>query len=1094
MRPEKLIISAFGPYADKTEIDFSKLGEGGLYLITGDTGAGKTTIFDAITYALYGRASGEVRDPAMFRSKYAEPSTETFVELIFSYQGKTYQILRKPEYMAPKKRGKGLTLRKAEAQLIYPDERQPVTKAKEVTLAVEQLLGLSYEQFTQIAMIAQGDFQKLLLAGTAQRGEIFRQIFHTGLYQQIQMKLKDASIAQYKEYDEMRRSIAQYLDGVKTETASSQEAEEFKDLKKAKFEGALERSLELLKQFLESGKIQEKELQEEEDVLERKMRKAEEIQNLAAQKRNLELKKKKAEKQLEELFPQLQLAAEELEKYKDADHRCEKLGIQIREKEEKLKKYQELEKTEKELKITKGKLEESRGKKEENILKEQLLQKKAEEEKRYLETLADAGEQLQKYKFEYDKLDSKKQSYDSCLLTEKKIKKEQEQVEGWLEEISCKETKQKEELEQRKKEKAQLDSAELELQKAQTKRDTWNRKQKELEELLALVKVFQGAYNATKEQQEKYKISIEKVQKQREVYQKLFQSFLDAQAGLLAQELKEGCPCPVCGSFEHPRPGILPKGQVVDQEILDREKQKLDRLENDANTQSVEAGKRKERQKTLWHQIQREAQELLHETEWKKLIPLLKEKQDQCEKQLADSEEEIRIAIERKKKKNETETWIEKLETEIVQLQEEKNQCDRKQAGLQTRDVENKKQQQITAEEIRKLIQKSLVAGNGEVTDNTAAGFERQIQDMLSCLLEKIGEKEKEAKEKQDLEKKLTDQEITRKELEKTINEAAQEIVRLETEGKNKALKVDDLKKELGEGGKESLEKEIKEQKKQYEDLKEKSRTVQRKVQEIQAEKERITAVIKNFEEQQKEIGEVREEEAREQYLSFKEKKTELSEKRKAFFSIQKGNEEIFQKVRTRQTEMTVAEKEYVWMKNLSDTANGKLNGKAKIELETYIQMAYFDRILRRANLRLLTMSSGQYELKRQEQSENRKEKAGLDLNVIDHYNGTERSVKTLSGGESFQASLSLALGLSDEIQACAGGIRLDSMFVDEGFGSLDEESLEQALKALTSLADGKRLVGIISHVSELKERIENKIIVTKKCGGDSVGSSIKIQ
>lgn len=1094
MRPEKLIISAFGPYADKTEIDFSKLGEGGLYLITGDTGAGKTTIFDAITYALYGRASGEVRDPAMFRSKYAEPSTETFVELIFSYQGKTYQILRKPEYMAPKKRGKGLTLRKAEAQLIYPDERQPVTKAKEVTLAVEQLLGLSYEQFTQIAMIAQGDFQKLLLAGTAQRGEIFRQIFHTGLYQQIQMKLKDASIAQYKEYDEMRRSIAQYLDGVKTETASSQEAEEFRDLKKAKFEGALERSLELLKQFLESGKIQEKELQEEEDVLERKMRKAEEIQNLAAQKRNLELKKKKAEKQLEELFPQLQLAAEELEKYKDADHRCEKLGIQIREKEEKLKKYQELEKTEKELKITKGKLEESRGKKEENILKEQILQKKAEEEKRYLETLADAGEQLQKYKFEYDKMDSKKQSYDGCLLTEKKIKKEQEQVEGWLEEIRCKETKQKEELEQRKKEKAQLDSAELELQKAQTRRDTWNRKQKELEELLALVKVFQAAYNATKEQQEKYKISLEKVQKQREVYQKLFQSFLDAQAGILAQELKAGCPCPVCGSFEHPRPGILPKGQVVDQEILNREKQKLDRMENDANAQSVEAGKRKERQKTLGQQIQRKAQELLHETEWEKLIPLLEEKQKYSEKQIADSEEEIRIATERKKKKNGTEARIEKLEKEIAQLQEEKNQCDRKQAGLQTKETENKKQRQIIAEELRKLLQERQVTGNGEVTENITAGFEKQMQDMLSCLLEKIGEKEKEAKEKQDLEKKLTDQEITRKELEKTINEAAQEIVRLETEGKNKALKVDDLKKELGEGGKESLEKEIKEQKKQYEDLKEKSRTVQRKVQEIQAEKERITAVIKNFEEQQKEIGEVREEEAREQYLSFKEKKTELSEKRKAFFSIQKGNEEIFQKVRTRQTEMTVAEKEYVWMKNLSDTANGKLNGKAKIELETYIQMAYFDRILRRANLRLLTMSSGQYELKRQEQSENRKEKAGLDLNVIDHYNGTERSVKTLSGGESFQASLSLALGLSDEIQACAGGIRLDSMFVDEGFGSLDEESLEQALKALTGLADGKRLVGIISHVSELKERIENKIIVTKKCGGDSVGSSIKIQ
>ena len=177
---------------------------------------------------------------------------------------------------------------------------------------------------------------------------------------------------------------------------------------------------------------------------------------------------------------------------------------------------------------------------------------------------------------------------------------------------------------------------------------------------------------------------------------------------------------------------------------------------------------------------------------------------------------------------------------------------------------------------------------------------------------------------------------------------------------------------------------------------------------------------------------------------------------------------------------MTIAEKEYAWIRNLSDTANGKLNGKAKIELETYIQMAYFDRILRRANLRLMTMSSGQYELKRQEQSKNQKEKAGLDLNVIDHYNGTERSVKTLSGGESFQASLSLALGLSDEIQASAGGIRLDSMFVDEGFGSLDDASRDRAIQILKELAGEKGLVGIISHVNELKEQIDWKLNITK--------------
>jgi ATPase involved in DNA repair len=190
---------------------------------------------------------------------------------------------------------------------------------------------------------------------------------------------------------------------------------------------------------------------------------------------------------------------------------------------------------------------------------------------------------------------------------------------------------------------------------------------------------------------------------------------------------------------------------------------------------------------------------------------------------------------------------------------------------------------------------------------------------------------------------------------------------------------------------------------------------------------------------------------------------------------------------------MAVVEQDYVWMKALSDTANGTLSGKRKIELETYIQMAYFDRILRRANLRFLTMSGGQYELLRQEDGDNKKEKAGLELNVIDHYNGTERSVKTLSGGESFQASLSLALGLSDEIQSCAGGIRLDTMFVDEGFGSLDEEALNQAMKALLGLAEGDRMVGIISHVAELKERIEKKIIVTKNKGGDEIGSSARI-
>lgn len=951
MRPEKLTISAFGPYADRTEIDFSRLGDSGLYLITGDTGAGKTTIFDAITFALYGQASGQVRDSAMFRSKYADTATETFVELVFSYQGKKYQVFRSPEYMAPKKRGTGLTLRKAEAQLIYPDERQPVTKARDVTRAIEELLGLDYEQFTQIAMIAQGDFQKLLLAGTVQRGEIFRQIFHTGIYQQVQLKLKEAAQSRYKEYDEMRRSIAQYLDGVKLRQREGTEAEEFAELKKGKFEGKLERSLEILKSFIDQGEKRESELLKQEQEVDQKIRTMENILHLSAQKRNLEQKKDFARKQLEQLLPDLEKASGEAEKYKDADQKCEALGILIREKQEQLKKYQVLEQLKKELDEIRMQLKKCRAGQEANIRQEQQLHK---------------------------------------------------------------------DMEQLKKERSLLENSQLDLQKAITEREKRTQRKSELNGLETEMREFKGRYEATKEQQKKYQAAYEKAQQQSEYYQQIFHSFLDAQAGILAQELKENEPCPVCGSLSHPHPRIISKGCTVTSEILDNEKIKLDKLEKISADQSLEAGKLKERSNASWKQIVSGAEELLAEfqefrketkngngqagdfrTVWKQMILMINREKEQCENLLTESDRKIREAEENTKRKQKVEKLLENLEKEKDILQEKKNSCDREQTGLTTKASENEKQQKNAAEEIRQVHP---------------------------------------------------------------------------------------------EAGKEVLEKEIREKQQEYIDLKENRRKMKETFERFQAEKARITSTIKTLDEQQKEIGEIREDEIREQYTESTTQKTELAEKRKELFSIQSGNLEIFRKVQKRKEEMTKAEAEYVWMKNLSDTANGNLNGKAKIELETYIQMAYFDRILRRANVRFMTMSSGQYELKRQEQSENRKEKAGLDLNVIDHYNGTERSVKTLSGGESFQASLSLALGLSDEIQASAGGIRLDSMFVDEGFGSLDEEALSQAVKALSSLADGHRMVGIISHVAELKDRIENKIIVTKQCSGKGVGSSIQIQ
>ena len=261
----------------------------------------------------------------------------------------------------------------------------------------------------------------------------------------------------------------------------------------------------------------------------------------------------------------------------------------------------------------------------------------------------------------------------------------------------------------------------------------------------------------------------------------------------------------------------------------------------------------------------------------------------------------------------------------------------------------------------------------------------------------------------------------------------------------------------------------------------------------LNAQSESLRSAIETLKSQIGSMQETSEGEIQEKITVLSEEKKEWNEKYSRQYADLENNRCIYNNVQKNQGKMAAAEQEYVWMRALSDTAGGTLSGKRKIELETYVQMAYFDRILRRANLRLMTMSSGQYELKRQEKGESKKEKAGLDLNVIDHYNGTERSVKTLSGGESFQASLSLALGLSDEIQAGAGGIRLDAMFVDEGFGSLDEDALNQAVNALHGLTEGRRLVGIISHVSELKDRIEKKIVVTKERNREEIGSRVEV-
>ena len=371
---------------------------------------------------------------------------------------------------------------------------------------------------------------------------------------------------------------------------------------------------------------------------------------------------------------------------------------------------------------------------------------------------------------------------------------------------------------------------------------------------------------------------------------------------------------------------------------------------------------------------------------------------------------------------------------------------------------------------------------------------EAEVTEALEELWSAIRKNQERLRQKEQLEQQIPAKELRMKALEEGIRQSDLLLARLKTENEKLEEQIEQVSRRLGDSSKEETEGIIAFCQKEKVRLEQEHRRTEETYQLCRTKETSLQSAIQTLKDQLQGAEEFSEEAVADRKRKWSAEKEEMTQKRTDRYAAYWKNQEIYENVCGRQKTMIEVEKEYIWVKALSDTANGALGGKRKIELETYIQMAYLDRIVRRANLRLMTMSSGQYELKRQEDGDNKKEKAGLELNVIDHYNGTERSVKTLSGGESFQASLSLALGLSDEIQSYAGGIRLDSMFVDEGFGALDEEALNQAVKALGSLTEGKRMVGIISHVSELKERIDRKIIVTKNKNRQELGSSVRLE
>lgn len=918
MRPIKLTISAFGSYAGKTVLEMDKFGSSGLYLITGDTGAGKTTIFDAITFALYGKTSGENREPFMLRSKYADVDTPTEVELVFFYKEKIYTVRRNPEYNRPKTRGEGFTTQKAEAELHYPDGRV-VTKPKDVDNVIRDIMGIDYGQFLQIAMIAQGDFLKLLLAPTEERQKIFRQIFYTKLYQSLQEKLKSEAQDLKAQCDGVRENIKQHISEITVDENNVLSIE----VNKAK-KGTLPISdtVILLGELIRQDSLLEDSLNKK--IIEADNKLAVVNENLGKikahedAKKRLEVAEKDYSAESENLVKLKKILDEETAK-KSGTEKAEKEKAKI---ESEFPRYDDIDKLEKEIKSLAAKIKKQKQKIAENASSLDGEIQVADELKKELSTLSNAGEEKER------------------LLGKKKTAEDQQNK---LKDI--------------------CDSL-----------DKYYEKTKELEIL-----------------QEEYKEIFKKAEEAKENYDAKNKAFLDEQAGIIAERLEEGKPCPVCGSLSHPTPAKKSEGAPSEKE-LKKAKFNADSAQKEAEEKSLD--------------------------------------------------------------------------------------CNSVESALKTQKQE---------------IERQIKSTNLNISFEDAGGFiEREfkrLSEEISALSSEIN-KETEKKERKNLlEKTIPEKESELEILKNSIEEKKEEAAESEADLKSKKEQSDKEKSKLSFECKKEAEARYDELQRTIRTNKESLKNAEENYNKSDKKKGELRAVIDESKKQLSTVCNLNKEEEERKKEELSQIKNELGRQLKDLHLHIAANKSALEKIISKSGDLDDYEKRYQWVLPLSNTANGKVAGKEKVMLETYIQMTYFDRIISRANTRFMVMSGGQYELKRRKEAEDKKAQSGLDLDIIDHYNGTERSVKTLSGGESFKASLSLALGLSDEIQSTSGGIKLDTMFVDEGFGNLDDDSIDQAMNALSGLAEGNRLVGIISHVSELKNRIDKQIVVTKEKSGGSMAN-----
>lgn len=919
MKPLKLTMSAFGSYAGKNVIDFTGQQQG-IFLITGDTGAGKTTIFDAITYALYNQTSGGERNGNMMRSQYAQPETETYVELEFLYRGQTYRVRRNPDYKITKtlKNGKIREQKVPHSvELTMPDgtvfpEKKNATDAK-----IIEILGLTADQFSQIVMIAQGDFLKLLYTKSDERKMIFSKLFRTDIYWKIQENLRRKSMEMDERIQENDRAFEQE----KSRIILLPESEELP------LDELVERLRERLKDALKEQNLRRANVEE----LNKKITKYEEINKLFV---SLE-KIRQNGKELEARQAESKERRQQIENARKADK------VLVAEQQ--------------------------------NLRQQQEVEQSAQAIAKMTETLANDQEMFETLKTQQQEAEAK-QKREAADIQKKMLA-----------------------LEQSFPSYEALQNARSEEQQA---KKVWEDLGKISEESFHKKK---AGIAALKEQQKRQEQVVEQMKKNWEQtslsasesakhYEHMYEAFLKEQAGILAENLSAGCPCPVCGSTVHPDPAKLSDHAVTELEVEQAKKTRAAAEEKRDLAYAAFEAEKTEKQKLAQAVEKEEADFVLAQT----------------------------IAKQQRKEAEQNYVSLQKIAEQIREklvypsLAEAKKQYAAMQKALEAAEQEiAKKRRKVSelAEAMNTLKGQKLAE---EENQKTAKKLAAKTEKEYAKLLEKSGFVSEETYHLAIL------PERSRSKLEREEKEYESQCLRQQSEQK-------------------LLEKQV--SGKTYTDTTELN-------EQLKAEKQ----VLKEAEKTYMEL-----------HTAYENDRSVLQN---CAVYLEKGKK---------------LESEDQVIKSLSKTANGRLSGSAKIDFETYIQRQYFKQIIHEANKRLLTMSNHQFILKlKEEANTGRKTNEGLDLSVYSLVTDSERDVKTLSGGESFLAALAMALGLSDIVERSAGAIHPDMMFIDEGFGSLDAQSRQQAIEVLGELAGDSRMVGIISHVTELKEQIDRKLVVSR--------------